>query len=76
MNKSTLQKTEALELVSKRLEEKSSEAVQYVVVDDSTIEKPKRGLLSTVSPEMGPFFSTRRRVRSASLAAYFRWMSY
>jgi hypothetical protein len=40
MNKSTLRKTEALELVSKRLEEKSSEAVQYVVVEDSTIEKP------------------------------------
>ena len=40
MNKSTLRKSEALELVSKRLEEKSPEAVQYVVVEESTIEKP------------------------------------
>lgn len=35
-----LRKSEALELVSKRLEEKSSEAVRYVVVEGSTIEKP------------------------------------
>jgi Immunity protein 35 len=35
-----LRKSEALELVAKRLEEKSSENVQYVVVEESTIDKP------------------------------------
>jgi hypothetical protein len=35
-----LQKSEALELVSKRLQERSSENLQYVVVEDATIEKP------------------------------------
>jgi hypothetical protein len=40
MNKSMLRKSEALELVSKQLEEKSPENVQYVVVEESTIEKP------------------------------------
>jgi hypothetical protein len=40
MSKGMLQKSEALELVSKRLEEKSSEDVQCVVVEESTIEEP------------------------------------
>jgi Immunity protein 35 len=40
MSKSMLRKSEALELVSKNLEEKSSEAVQFVVQEESTIEKP------------------------------------
>ena len=40
MNSSALRKSEALELVSKKLEEKSCEAVQYAVVEGSTIEKP------------------------------------
>jgi Immunity protein 35 len=40
MSKSMLRKSEALELVSRNLEEKSSEAVQYVVEEEATIEKP------------------------------------
>src|SRR5882757_5970607 len=35
-----LRKSEALELVSKQLEQKSSDDVRYVVVEESTIEKP------------------------------------
>jgi hypothetical protein len=35
-----LQRSEALELVSNHLDGKSSDDVQYVVVDESTIEKP------------------------------------
>jgi hypothetical protein len=35
-----LQRSEALEMVLKQLEEKSSDNVQYVVVEESTIEKP------------------------------------
>jgi hypothetical protein len=35
-----LRRSEALELVSKQLDGKSSDNVQYVVVGESTIEKP------------------------------------
>ena len=35
-----LRRSEALELVSKQLDGKSSDNVQYVVVNESTIEKP------------------------------------